>query len=107
MFITVFTAFWNLFVWAIVIGMLAKVRRTRRLEQFGRLLKGAVVDCKGTTDSDGDHTVTLRYTFSSPANRKMLGTERHTRNDLKRARLPAPGTPLAVLYADDKCHLAL
>lgn len=107
LFITIFTAFWNLFVWAILIGLFADARRIRRLERFGRVLKGQVVDCKGATDSDGDHTVTLRYAFSSPTGREILGKERQMRNDLNGARLPLPGTPLAVLYADDKCHKAL
>jgi len=102
--LTVFTLVWNLFVGGLVFAGITTYRRSKRLEREGRLIKGTVVSCKGHTDSDDDYTIKLKYTFRSPTGRAINKQESHIRNDLKKAALPAPGTSVAVLYADDTCY---
>jgi hypothetical protein len=102
--LTVFTIIWDLFVFGMVFAGITTYRRGKRLEREGRLIKGSVVSCKGSTDSDEDYTIKLKYTFRSPTGRDIHKQESHIRNDLKKVALPAPGTSVAVLYADDTCY---
>jgi hypothetical protein len=104
----------GLMLW-IYIVMRRKLRKHARLAQHGRLLQGKVLRCSGRThhseDSSGDststYTVTLEYELVSPEGKRLTGTSETTRNDLRSASLPAPGTSVAVLYADDQTHEAL
>ncbi|MCC7451225.1 MAG: DUF3592 domain-containing protein [Anaerolineae bacterium] len=102
--LSVFTIVWNLLIFGLVIGSIMAYRRSKRLEREGRLIKGTVVSCKGSSDSDGDYTIKLKYRFCSPTGRDVSKQESHIRNDLKGVLPPAPGTPVAVLYADDSCY---
>ncbi|MBN1202594.1 MAG: DUF3592 domain-containing protein [Anaerolineae bacterium] len=81
--------------------------RNRRLASKGQLLRGEVLVCTGHKDSDGDYFVTLRYCFLSPEDREITARDRRLANDLKHASLPAPGTAVAVLYADDDTYKVL
>lgn len=102
--LSIFTAIWNLIIWGLVIGGVQTYRRAKRLEREGQLLKGTVVSCKGSTDSDGDYSIALTYAFHSPTGRNISRKESWIRNDLKTSSLPSPGTRVAILYADDACY---
>jgi hypothetical protein len=73
----------------------------RRLRQGSRKLLGEVVSCQKDLDDD-ICVVTLHYRFTSPQSNQMLDdTHVCQRDDLSGARMPAPGTPVIVLYRDD------
>jgi hypothetical protein len=107
LFMTFFGICWNGFVFLFVGGLVVSWRTNKRLEREGVLLKGAVVEASGHTDSDNDYIVKLKYAFSAPNGREIVKQESHTRNDMRRGktkeRLPLAGTQVAVLYADDTC----
>jgi hypothetical protein len=69
---------------------------------------GETISSKGYTDSDDDYQVTLRYCFQSPTTGKRIEcTDQGQRNALKGIPLPEPGTPLAIMYADDHTYRVL
>jgi hypothetical protein len=84
-----------------------KQRREERLTREGRLLEGQVISCAASHSSETGHSVELRYSFLAPDGRHVEGKRSERRDDLKDAQLPAPGTPVAVLYADEKLHQVL
>jgi hypothetical protein len=69
---------------------------------------GEAISSKGFVDSDDDYQVTLRYCFQSPITGKRIeGKDHGQRNALKGIDLPEPGTPLAIMYADDRHYRVL
>jgi hypothetical protein len=65
----------------------------------GRLLPGKIEEINGAW-REGVFRVRVRYRFSTPKGRTMVGKARYRRNDLGKdpARLPLPGTPILVQY---------
>ncbi|MEO8611994.1 MAG: DUF3592 domain-containing protein [Chloroflexota bacterium] len=103
-----FAICWNLLVWPIFVSTLAGIWKNRLLEKQGHVIDGQVVASKGSTDSDGDFTLQLTYTFYSPNGSQLIqGTAQHTRNDLKESALLAPGAHIAILYRKDNHHKPL
>jgi hypothetical protein len=80
-----------------------------RLRQGSRKLLGEVLECRQRVDSDNDCFVTLSYRFQSPESGQILeGKHERERDDLRDAsKLPASGTPVVVLYRDDKTFQVL
>ncbi len=73
----------------------------QRLRESSSMLPGEVVTCTGNA-ADDDYHVRLTYRFQSPASGKTLQqAQRLQRDDLDDERLPAPETPVVVLYRDD------
>lgn len=53
-----------------------------------------------------DYRVTATYSFFVPGHQTpIVGKKTVTREDLKRQELPAPGTPVVVLYINPKKHM--
>lgn len=71
------------------------------LEEHGRVLEGEVLECTGGVAQRKRFLVTVRYGFEAPGGRELSDEARHVRNDLRAARLPEPGTPVAILYYDE------
>lgn len=93
------TVCWNGIVWTTVIGMFSASRRYRHLMREGQKIRGEIVSIKGHTNSDDDYIITVEYAFRAPDDGTLIiGKQRHTRNDLKRERLPRQGAPVAVIY---------
>lgn len=94
-----------------------QVRRMRRsykhLSQTRTVIEGDLVslEWRGFDITYRDRCwkkVTARYTFVSPTTGVTLsGAVQRKRPDLRRASLPAPGTPVRVLYADDDAYMML
>jgi hypothetical protein len=98
-FLTVFSIFWNLITWGVVIGTIYSASRNRQLIQGGQLVTGELLGVWGDKDSDGDLQVKAAYRFVAPDSGEALTKkESAQRNDLKGDPLPAVGTPVAVLY---------
>ena len=99
-FLTVFSVFWNLVSWGLLLGLIYAALRDQHLVREGTLLPGELLAAKGRTDSDGDFQLEVQYGFTPPDSRHefVTKTEKTQRNDLKRQHLPAKGTPVAVLY---------
>lgn len=98
-FLVFFAVCWNGIVWTIAIGMFSASGRYRQLMREGQMIRGEIASIKGHTDSDDDYIITVEYAFRAPDDGTLIiGKQRHTRNDLKRERLPRQGTPVAVMY---------
>jgi hypothetical protein len=80
--------------------------RRYSLRNTGQLIDGEVVKASGEIrpgPQGNDFVITVMYQFSSPRNDKAIkGTIAQVRNDLVEAPLPASGTPVAVLYRNDR-----
>jgi hypothetical protein len=85
-------------------GIFIERRHTQvaqRLRESSSMLPGEVVKCTGSA-ADDDYHVRLTYRFQSPASGKTLQqAQRLQRDDMGDESLPAPGTPVIVLYRDD------
>src|SRR5258708_18221579 len=76
-------------------------RKNRRLSK-GQLLPGTVVGAPGRSGSRGSYLVTIDYRFTSPYGQETTRGQAGNRPDLRKTALPAAGTPVTVLYVDDK-----
>lgn len=77
-----------------------------RLARYGQMLWGQLEEIKGEED-DGTYSIKVKYSFANPAGDTLTGKASQIRNDLKKAQLPWSGTPLVVLYTDDKTYKVL
>ncbi|MFN8374501.1 MAG: DUF3592 domain-containing protein [Anaerolineae bacterium] len=105
-FLSGFALLWNIFVWGVILGALNFHRKMTRLAASGETLSGELTSASGGKDDYDHFQVVFRYTFLSPAGQTLRGTAYAQRDDLLNA-LPAPGTPVVVLYVDDHIHMAL
>jgi hypothetical protein len=79
----------------------------RRLREQSSKAAGEVVECKDTA-TDENYYIKLTYRFQSPQSGKTIQqAHRLLRDDLRQAALPPPGTPVVVLYRDDKTYWIL
>ena len=53
------------------------------------------------------YMVAVDYRFTAPSGDTIIDRDEHNRPDLRRAELPAPGTPLHVLFLDDATYALL
>lgn len=107
-FLVVFVLLWNGIVWLIVGGLINQYRLEKLLERKGKMLKGKILDVSHSTDSDGDLTLYVKYEFQSPESGKRLSKhERAQRNDLKHNQMPLFGTPIHILYYNDRNFMLL
>jgi hypothetical protein len=95
-----------LVVGAVALLMLRRIRRRRPIPvSVGKggtvVLQGQVVACSSHVDEDNDFTLKVRYRFKTPSGEIVNTQAGRLRNDLKGARLPKPGTPVAVAYRKD------
>jgi hypothetical protein len=105
---TGFTLLWNGIVAPFAFMMFRELGKRWRLGRRGQRLAGEIVRCSGSTDSDGDYALTLRYRFRSPESGAWLeGSDTQVRKDLKEGPLPAAGRPVQVVYLDDDTYMAL
>ncbi len=89
-------------------GVWKRSREIYYLQRHGRLIEGELIECKSERDSDNDLVITLRYHFLSPTSGQEIVNKSSTvRNDLTESTLPPPGTPVAILYADDQHYRVL
>lgn len=77
--------------------------KQRRLREEGRLLYGEVITSRGYFKPKQGYRVTVRYGFRTPDpdGRWVSREETRVMNWMQRKPLPAKGTPVAILYADD------
>jgi hypothetical protein len=80
-----------------------KIERQQRLVREGRVLPGQVISCDGR-QYKGLYTVRVRYRFRSPTDKELISLASRGRNDLRTAKLPQQGTPVAVLYVNSKLY---
>jgi hypothetical protein len=102
----------NLFWWAIVLGLayyvLSPMRKRQRLSREGTLISGQIIHCSGRKDSDNDLRLKAGVRFRSPQTGQWIEKNYlRTRNDLKSKPLPQLGTPVHILYINDKTFEAL
>ncbi len=80
--------------------------RNRRLQQDGQLVIGKIVEAKAVRVKAGNQ-LTIQYTFMSPEGGELGRKESLVRNDLRNMPLPSIGTPVAVVYVNDKLYRLL
>jgi hypothetical protein len=79
------------------------VRKRQRLSREGTLVKGEIIRCSGRKNSDNDFRLKAEVRFRSPQTGQWVNKNYLlTRNDLKGEPLPQPGTPVHILYINDK-----
>jgi hypothetical protein len=106
--LTGFCLVWNGFVFPISWLSAREVHKRRKLARRGQRIAGEVVHCSGGWDSDGDFVLEVRFGFHSPQTGAWIeGKGSQMRKDLDGEPLPPPGTPVHVLYLDDKTYLIL
>jgi hypothetical protein len=106
--LTGFCLVWNGFVFGISWLLAREYLKRSRLARQGRLIAGEIAACTSHRDGDGDLVVDLDYRFRSPLTWSWTkGTGSQLRKDMERKPLPAPGTPVHVLYVDDETHMVL
>lgn len=106
-FATFFTLFWNGITVPMFILTLRSRARSRRLRREGRLVHGTLTRYETSTDSDNDLSVKIAYSFMAPNGQWITGVDDQIRNELRNKPAPPAGTPLAVLYVDEKTHSLL
>ncbi len=87
----------------------ANIWRKRRLFQHGKILRGAITSCSGIWSDEDGYVVDVDYCFggSSTGVREQISTAREMRPDLHGKPLPEPGTPVLVVYHNEKYHSLL
>jgi hypothetical protein len=93
-------------VWQAVLVVRTE-RRERRLAAQGRLVPGRIVSCRGGLDPSEhgrSYYLDVVYRVQGPAGEMITGTKSLPRDDLHGQPLPQPGTPVAVLFLDEKVH---
>lgn len=87
-------------------GYLRQRSRNGRLIRDGQMVVGKIVEAKAAKVKSGNQ-LTIRYTFMSPEGGELGRKEILVRNDLRDAPLPQPGTPVAIVYVNDKLYRVL
>jgi hypothetical protein len=106
--ITGFGLVWNGLVFSFSWLLLGEILKRRKLTQRGQRIAGEIVGCFGDRDSDGDFVLEVRFGFRSPQTGTWIESkDSQTRKDLEGRPLPPPGTPVHMLYLDDKTYLML
>jgi len=83
----------------------AKIRQDR-FGNEGQVIRGELLEFKSRMNN-GNYMVTTRYRFRSPLGSPLEGKSSSAHNNLRNTSPPASGTPVAVLYVDDKLHRLL
>ncbi|MGD8475062.1 MAG: DUF3592 domain-containing protein [Anaerolineae bacterium] len=106
--LTGFGLVWDGLVFSFSWLLLREVLKRRKLARRGQRIAGEIVRCSGERDSDGDFALEVRFGFRSPHTGAWIeGKDSQTRKDLEGKALPSPGTPVHVLYLDEKTYLML
>ena len=99
---------WDTAVVAIAGAGARRLYKRRSVAREGIWLEGEVVHAETEEDGDDNLVLELVTRFRSIDSGEWIEThDRQVRNDLKSGPLPAPGTPVHVLYRDDRSYLVL
>jgi hypothetical protein len=84
------------------------VLKRRTLSKRGQQIEGEITRCSSFGDSESDFKVEVGFGFRSPQTGTWIkGKDSKKRKDLWGKPLPAPGTPVHVLYLDDENYVVL
>ncbi|MBN8640032.1 MAG: DUF3592 domain-containing protein [Anaerolineae bacterium] len=89
------------------LAVLWKEFQSYRYSRLGKLCSGELIAAEGRKVVRLGFVVTFRYKFQSPEGKTVSGGFEMRREDLRDAPLPAAGSPVQVLYIDDKQHRML
>ncbi|MFW5696186.1 MAG: hypothetical protein ACOCXR_00205 [Phototrophicaceae bacterium] len=96
---------------AILIGAVYWYLRRWRLRRAGRLIPGAVIEAHGDVrpgPQGSEFIITVFYRFNRPdTGAEVRNVIAQKRNDLVDEPLPAPGTPVRVLYLNPRNYRAM
>lgn len=81
-----------------------KLAKYQRIIKSGRALHGEIIDASYKSHSG---MLSLAYRFTTPDGRELTRKAQKVRHDLDNKSLPAPGTPVQILYADDRAFVLL
>lgn len=97
--ILIFGIVWNAIVFPAGFLVVWQSMRSKQLARRGTVINGQLITIKGAKDSDDDYILSIEYSFHAPDTQKLhIERAKGKRNDLKEAKLPQPGTPVAVIY---------
>lgn len=85
-----------------------KKREIRLLSLNGNVVLGRIAKSRVRKAKIGGFFTHIDYYFTLPTGKVIAGEQDQARNDIKTdADLPPPGTPIAVVYANDKVYRVL
>jgi hypothetical protein len=82
------------------------LRRFHRLRRFGKVIYGKLVQHSIQTSPLGSFTKT-QYELESPSGKTLKGVTTYRRKPADTRTVPQQGSYIAILYVDDKLHVAL
>jgi len=91
-------------------GALGRRRQEKKLETGGIELPGTITGCeiaRSLSLTGFKPVLRVMYTFVSPRGSQVYGTQLVSLRQLSPENSPPPGTPIAVLYYDDKLNRIL
>lgn len=88
-----------------ILGVWRGMGRDRRLASEGQILQGELVKMTGR-GGRGVIYLNINYAFKTPTGAQISGKQSETHRG-RQYMVPPPGTPLAVLYVDEKLHKVL
>lgn len=86
--------------------LLRQRSRNQRLENEGQFITGKITKVSSARVKAG-YQITVTYSILSPDGVELSRKESLVRNDLNKALLPQEGTPVAVVYVNDKLYRML
>jgi hypothetical protein len=98
-----------LFTFVFMFFLLRPVVRDQWLARNGRILQGKVMKSNGRLAGSKHryYKLAVQYEFLSPSGAVLSGKQDARRDDLRHSLLPGSGTPIAVLYVDDRHYKML
>lgn len=97
----------SVFIVVMLAGPLYREWQSRRYSQRGQLIDGRLIEANGKRAGRSGYKVTYEYRFRSPLGVELTGKRGVIRNDMRKQPMPAPESPVKVLYIDDKKHRML
>jgi hypothetical protein len=95
-------------IFALTAFMLKKNKlRQERLGSEGVILHAELIKARAETGDDTPNNIRCEYRFTTPRGAVLTGLTSGLRRDLKKKDFPPPGTPMLVLYVDDRLFDAL
>ncbi len=89
-----------------LVRFLGALFRLPRLKK-GVVLDGILIDCAKRAEYGRRHGLQTTFEFKSPTGKELKGRQFYHRANLWNEILPAPGTPIKILYVSDKCYIML
>jgi hypothetical protein len=102
-FLAFFSVLWNAACYGLFFGIIYMTNKMKKLTRFGKIIDGKITECRGEKGED-DFLINGNFIFNSPISNQFINGKfnNQARNDLNKDNLPKLGTPVKILYMNDK-----